>query len=85
MHPTDGTYRLKADPPETFDVQGVVSGDSLTMSFGVLTYDQANDWFVSEAPDIVIRCTGEGRFEAVWNYGKPTQRTFAGDCFIPAG
>jgi len=80
MRPADGTYRLIANPPDVFDVQGVVAGDTLTMSFGVLTWDAAHDWFASETPDVVIRCTGEGTFMAVWNHGQPNQRAFEGTC-----
>ncbi len=80
MKPQDGTYRLIADPPETFNVQGVVSGDTLTMSFGDLTWDGPHDWFASASPDVVIRCLGDGRFSAVWNHGQPSQRAFEGRC-----
>ncbi|MCP3975982.1 MAG: hypothetical protein GY720_15990 [bacterium] len=84
MKPADGKYRLTSTNPPGFVATVTVTGTTLTtfLGFGPLTYDEAHDWFASPDPDVTIRCTGEGSFEAVQNFGTPQQQAYEGSCAL---
>ena len=80
MKPSDGKYRLTSTNPTGYVATVTVAGNELTtwLGFGPMTWVEANDWFTDGKT--TIRCTGEGTFSAVVNFGQPNQQVYEGTC-----